>query len=75
MKNVIVLAAILLTASCAPMQSNLSPYQSKNITRFNSGKSNRGVSGPRYVSTRKNGSWNHPAVKKETRKSLKQARQ
>jgi len=75
MKNVIALAAILLTVSCAPTQSNLTSYQSKNIAKFRNGKSSRGSAGPRFVSSRKNGAWNHPAVKKETRKALKQTRQ
>lgn len=66
MKKIIILNLCFFTLfGCATTNYSLSNYQNKNIRKFSNGKKLG-----ENVPTRKNGSYRHPAVTKETYKSF-----
>lgn len=65
MKKIIYLSIVVFLTSCGTQNPNYSSYQNRNLRKF----SNNKIYG-RNVTPRKNGSFNDPTVKKETRRAL-----
>lgn len=66
MKRIVIFNLCFFTLfGCSTTNNRLSNYQNKNIRKFSTEKKLR-----ESVPTRKNGSYRHPAVTKETYKSF-----
>jgi len=72
MKKLLLILLIAITAtSCSTSYYSGSAYQAKSIHHFCKKKHIRPAAGPRYIRPGRRGDINHPAVSKQTRKTLK----
>jgi hypothetical protein len=70
-KLLLILVIAVSITSCTTSYYSGSAYQAKSINRFSKKKHIRPTEGPRYIRPGRRGDINHPAVSKQTRKTLK----